>query len=145
MRILVLSDSHRREVEINPKRYDYVIHCGDYGSRIPPQGVLFVRGNCDKEGPKELCEEIGGRRVYITHGNLYQVKYGYDRLCYRAMELGAGICFFGHTHRPDMFIHENIVFINPGAYQDGYYVLIDDNSIGFYLDKKCYKKFDFKW
>lgn len=145
MKILVLSDSHSKVVTMDTTEYDYIIHCGDYGCSKLKKEVLYVRGNCDLDGPKEICTEIENRKVYITHGDLYRVKFGYDRLRYRALELKANLCFFGHTHRADMFIMDDIIFINPGAYQNGYYVIIDEESIGFYLDKKCYKKFEFKW
>lgn len=89
--------------------------------------------------------ELFQRKVLLTHGDLYRVKYGYDRLIYRALEVHAELCFFGHTHRADMFVSDGIVFLNPGAFQDGYYVEIDETHISFYKDKRCYKKFEFKW
>lgn len=143
MRILVLSDSHLAEL---PEflGYDEIVHCGDYG-RSKMRHIRYVRGNCDMHGEKELCLELFERRVWITHGDLYGVKYGYDRLIYRALEIKAEICFFGHTHRPDMFVIDKVIFLNPGAFKDGYYVEIDEDCILFYKDKRCYKKFEFKW
>ena len=53
--------------------------------------------------------------------------------------------FFGHTHRADMFVIDDIVFINPGTYQYGEYVIIDDNYIYFYENDKRIKKYEFRW
>ena len=144
MKILVLSDSHFRPMEMDWKAYDYVIHCGDFGNQ-EVSDFLFVRGNCDFKGEKTKKVKIKNKTIFITHGDLFQVKYGYDRLSYKAQEEHADLCFFGHTHRADMFMIENIVFINPGAYQDGYYAIINDTSIQFYLNGECYKKFKYKW
>lgn len=143
MKILVLSDNHSASLPAF-EGYDRVIHCGDYG-RYEPRGSLYVRGNCDIHGEKELSAEVLGRNVWITHGDLYGVKNGYDRLIYRALEVRADICFFGHTHRPDMFISDSVVFLNPGAYKDGFYAEIDGEYIAFYRDGRRYKKFEFKW
>lgn len=145
MKILVLSDSHLHEIKHNFNDYDYVIHCGDFGRLKDSNNLFYVRGNCDFKGEKEILTHIGNRDIYITHGDLYNVKYGYDKIRYKALEKECSICFFGHTHRADMFIIDNVIFINPGAYQDGYYVVITDTNISFYLENTCYKEFDFKW
>ncbi len=148
MKILILSDNHMRTIDIDLNRYDYVIHCGDYGNSytvLKESNALFVRGNCDFEGPKQIITDINNKNVLITHGDLYNVKYQYNSLIYKAIEAKVNIVFFGHTHRADMFIEDNIVFINPGTYQCGDYVEIDDNNIYFYRDDNFFKKYDYRW
>ncbi len=124
--------------------FDYVIHCGDYGNSKLENGIV-VCGNCDIYGEKERMEMIAQRKVYVTHGDLYQVKYGYDRLCYRAMEVGADVCLFGHTHRSDCFYENGILFLNAGAYENGEYAIIEDKEITFYCRDKKVKKIQFEW
>jgi len=148
MKILILSDSHYRNLDIDISKYDYVIHCGDYGDNyefLEMNNCLFVRGNCDYQGPKEIFTKILNRDVLILHGDYYNVKNTYNSLVYKGIERKANFVFFGHTHRMDMFIEDNIVFINPGSYQDGNYVIIDDNNIKFYCDKKLLKSFEYRW
>lgn len=149
MRILILSDNHSRSIELDLSKYDYVIHCGDYGSFYDyvknDSKVLIVRGNCDFEGNKEIFTNIKDRNVLVVHGDLYNVKSHYNTLIYKALSMNANMVFFGHTHRADMFIIENIVFINPGSYQYGEYVEIDDNNIIFYSNDKVFKKYEFRW
>ena len=149
MRILILSDNHRVNIDIDFNKYDYVIHCGDFGDCYDylanKDNVLFVRGNCDSDGVKEIFRNISGRNVLVLHGDLYNVKSHYNSLVYKAISRGANIVFFGHTHRADMFVIDDIVFINPGSFQDGSYVEIDDNNIIFYRDMKKYKKYEFRW
>ena len=148
MKILILSDNHSRRIDFNLNEYDYVIHCGDYGdedSILDGCGALYVRGNCDYRGPKEILTNILGKNVLITHGDLYNVKYHYNSLVYKALEKKCDFVFFGHTHRADMFIEDNIIFINPGSYQNGFYVLISDDRIDFYRYDEIYKSFDYRW
>lgn len=135
MKILVISDSHNNSLDnINFKSYDYIIHCGDYGKGLNiliNNNVLFVKGNCDDFGDEELIININNKKIYINHGNSYNVKYSYDRLIYRALELNADIVLFGHTHNQIIFYEENILFINPGNYPM-YYVELNDNDIILY-------------
>lgn len=145
MKILVLSDSHNKKIGLDFKSYDCVIHCGDYGQSNFENSIFYVRGNCDFRGIKERVERIFGKKVLITHGDLYQVKYGLDKIVYRALELQCDVCFFGHTHCADVFVESKILFLNPGAYKDGYYACIDENKISLYKDGACYKILEYKW
>lgn len=145
MKILILSDTHSSDVTLDLSSFDYVFHCGDLGVFKNLDKVLYVRGNCDFKGPKELEFKINNKLFYITHGDLYNVKEDYNRLFYRAKELKADVVLFGHTHRCARFEMENILFINPGAYEDTFYVIINDNSLEYYMGERCYKKFEFKW
>ncbi|MBR6400508.1 MAG: metallophosphoesterase [Firmicutes bacterium] len=130
MRILVLSDTHRslnktvRLLHDIADDIDMVIHLGDNTEdaafiknnyQLP---VLNVAGNCDFDAsvPDDRLEQIGGKTVFMTHGHRYGVKYGSaDDLVYRALELGADICLFGHTHTPFLQVIRGIVVMNPGS------------------------------
>ncbi len=135
MKILIISDSHNNSLDnINFKSYDYIIHCGDYGkslNTIIKNNIIFVKGNCDNFGNNESIIYINDKKIYINHGNDYNVKYSYERLIYRALELNANIVLFGHTHKQIVFYEENILFINPGNYPS-YYVELNDNDIILY-------------
>lgn len=77
----------------------------------------IVIGNCDFAGnyPPEIVFPAGGMRILMTHGHLYNVKSGYQRLAYRAEELQAGAVIFGHTHIPEYTQINGIWLINPGS------------------------------
>ena len=150
MKILVLSDSHSRYLEdIHFEDYDYVFHCGDYGRSKEllerTNNLYFVAGNCDWANNKEVLVDIFNKKVYMTHGDLYHVKMHVNSLIYKALENKANICLYGHTHQQALFIRDNILFINPGAYEDGSYVIIDDNCVSFYYNDVLKRKFDYKW
>ena len=57
--------------------------------------------------------EIQNKKILLTHGHRYRVKYGYDRLLSRAKEISADIVVFGHTHVPENTYIDNILLFNP--------------------------------
>ncbi len=147
MRILVLSDSHYTSLKnIDFKSYDAVIHCGDYGFQkelLIQNQVQFVRGNCDDYGLKHLVLELFGRKAFVTHGDIENVKYGLDRLVYRAMEYEVSVCFYGHTHQQKAFIEKDILFLNPGSFPKSY-AEITEEAILLHNDEEVVT-LDFKW
>lgn len=130
MRILVTSDTHRNlsalyaVINSIEGMLDAVIHCGDMTDdaaalrrRYPKLKLFNVKGNCDYDVnvPSEEVFVLGGKRIFATHGHMYGVNWGIDRLCYRAAELGADICLYGHTHIPLVENYNGITIMNPGS------------------------------
>ncbi len=125
MKIYVLSDSHN-SLLFAPflekcQNADMVIHCGD-GQRdvedlksVLTCPVYAVKGNCDILGKREEIIDIEGHRIFVTHGDMYGVKYSHSGLVLKAKELNADIVLYGHSHVPDISYHENIWLINPGS------------------------------
>ena len=144
MRILVLSDNHSRDIDFNFNEFNYVIHSGDR-ARFDADGILMVKGNCDFRGEKIINTIIEGKKVLITHGDLYGVKEGLMRLSLLALEKEVDYVFYGHTHCPAYFEYRGIKFINPGAYLDGRYVIINNEKIVFYREKMIEKTVENKW
>ena len=145
MRILILSDSHRRYFKLKFSDFDYVIHAGDRGDyEFSEPNVYYVRGNCDILGRDELNIELNNKRFFITHGHLYNVKYKMDNLVYRAMEQKVDIAIYGHTHYQEIFREKKILFINPGAYENGDYVILNDNDIEIYQNDKLKGKIKYE-
>ena len=145
MRILVLSDSHSTNIKIDFSSFDYVFHCGDRGFSKLSDDVIYVKGNCDFAGDNEKLIEINGKKIFITHGNIYNVKYNYMNLYYKALELKADIVLFGHTHKQIVFSENNILFLNPGAYENGCYAIINDTNIELYEKNMIKEIIDFRW
>ncbi|MGN0454095.1 MAG: metallophosphoesterase [Ruminococcus sp.] len=129
MRILVISDTHgdfyslQKAVEMQRKA-EVIIHCGDGEGQAeklreyyPEKAVYAVRGNCDRCSDLPATEEITieGKKIFITHGHLYNVKLTYSNIFYAAKEKGADIVCFGHTHIPLEEFHEGTHFLNPGS------------------------------
>jgi len=128
--ILIFSDSHRvisnmRDV-VNKLGSDIecILHLGDLCSdaralaaSFPDIKIIGVKGNCDFEldVPNEKLEQIHGKTVFLTHGHTYGVKNSYQSIITAARARNADICLFGHTHLPDIFYSDNILFLNPGS------------------------------
>ena len=130
-RIMVISDTHHRLEHItkvldNIQQFDMIIHLGDNVADAknlerlyPDKEVVAVQGNTDMPTPYasvEIFREIEGVSILMTHGHLYGVKTGTDRIFYRGKELGAKAVLFGHTHIPLCVKEEEIYLLNPGGH-----------------------------
>ncbi|MFZ5632610.1 MAG: YfcE family phosphodiesterase [Bacillota bacterium] len=109
---------------------DLLIHAGDHyrdaakiaaAVNVPVHAVV---GNCDSrtEGPEEKILQLDGVTVFITHGHRYNVKISIYGLYNRAVELGAGVVVYGHTHvagygvtRISGYAYRGLLIINPGS------------------------------
>lgn len=131
MKLLILSDSHgdfytlKKAVSAYGKNADVIIHCGD-ATRNEPEwlqyncansSIVCVKGNCDMGSMLREIEfmNLNGVKIMITHGHLFNVKYGLLNLYYKAKENNCDIAFFGHTHNPTYQILDDVSLINPGA------------------------------
>lgn len=126
--VIVISDSHGNRTAIDKlfpvfEECDYIIHLGDLSSdglyikKAFGDKVWLLNGNCDvmKLGQDELTLEIEGVKLFACHGDRYGVKYGYDRLAYRAEEMGCNVALFGHTHQAVEFLIDGVTLFNPGT------------------------------
>ncbi|MCL6479004.1 MAG: metallophosphoesterase [Peptococcaceae bacterium] len=109
---------------------DLLIHAGDHyrdaaeiaaAVNVPVHAVV---GNCDSrtEGPEEKILHLDGVTVFITHGHRYNVKISIYGLYNRALELGAGVVVYGHTHVAGYGVAsvsgcagKELLIINPGS------------------------------
>ena len=130
MKIVVMSDTHGN-VQLAVKalrqngKVDRLIHLGDHyrdavaiavGTRLH---VDAVSGNTDISSEpwadREKILELDGVRILITHGDIYKVKHGIDRLLEKAIEEDVQAVLFGHTHIAMKQRVGNILFLNPGC------------------------------
>ncbi len=128
MKILVFSDSHKTIGNmydaIEAERPDRVFHLGDHirdaqdlAYAFTTLDILYVPGNCDyafDASPNALIE-LGGVRIFLTHGHLFGVKSGLNRLESEARRLGADLALFGHTHRAHCEEKNGLHLVNPGS------------------------------
>lgn len=146
MRILVASDTHgnfallRCAVTEQPTAAA-LIHLGD-GERdvqqlrfeFPELDVYQVRGNCDYNSkvPDKLEITLAQKKIFITHGHLYNVKSSLYSIYSAGRELGTDIVLFGHTHLPTTIYQDGIYMMNPGSLK-GYnasYGIVDITNAG---------------
>lgn len=128
MRILIVSDTHRSlrnfdEVIEREKEIDMLLHLGDvegdddYIEAVMNCPVHIVGGNNDffSQLPNEIEIRIGKHKVFLTHGHGYYVSMDTRRLKQAARARGADIVMYGHTHRPDIDLEDDVKVINPGS------------------------------
>lgn len=130
MRILVVSDTHGdfntlRKVVTAHQEADVIVHCGD-GSRdvdrlrdiFPEKNIINVRGNCDLGANDVSLIEIfmvQGKKIMVTHGHLFDVKYGLNRIIYEAKDTNVDVVLFGHTHNAVADYEDGLFILNPGS------------------------------
>ncbi len=118
MELLIVSDSHGRveniqaAIERQVKAPDAVLFLGD-GARDLDRLFLCdiplwaVRGNCDWSSSDyadktERLLYFEGHTILMTHGHEWGVKGGLGALVAHAVDVGADIVLFGHTHTPTL-------------------------------------------
>lgn len=151
MKYLVVSDNHgnREVLETLFNHYrqsvDVMIHCGD--SELSAQdslweGVEKVTGNCDYDSgyPKTLTIETPLDRIFVTHGHLYDVRFGLQTLSFKVAEEHADLVLFGHTHQiaceqvgPTLFLNPGSIEQPRGSIQEKSYCIIESTTEAFHV------------
>lgn len=148
MKILILSDSHQKAnfLDFIDQFPQYLVIClGDYcipDTFLKERNVLFIKGNCDYgTGPRYKMINVKNKKFLFTHGHAYQVKINLNALFKEAVQQDCDFCLFGHTHIPFYTYKKGIHFINPGAFYEGSYVIIEDMRVSFYKNKTKIKEY----
>lgn len=123
-KVLILSDSHGKndimEYVINKEKPDYIIHCGDhclnnndYLNRIFD---IYVQGNNDYIGEREILKNIEGLIFLVLHGDEFNVYSNeLSGLIRYGKNVGADIILYGHSHVENYYKEDDIILINPGS------------------------------
>lgn len=149
MRILVVSDSHKRSDILEKILYSQpeakvVFFLGDCANDIEDMEYIFpdkkfyiLSGNCDYNSlyPSTAVATVCGKKILYTHGHTLSVKYGTERLLEVAKQNGCQIALYGHTHVSNIVYEDGIYLVNPGSCSKGRdfhesYAVIDIESNG---------------
>lgn len=128
MKILIISDTHGNHKNLDKvlereKGIDMLLHMGDveegdtYLEAVLDCPIHIVAGNNDFYSylPREKELQLGTYQIWMTHGHTYYVSMNTRRLKQAARERKKDIVMYGHTHRPDIDIEEDLIVINPGS------------------------------
>ena len=128
MKVLIVSDTHGHEGNLEKVLgkvgdIQHLIHLGDveghedYIEAISGCPVHIVAGNNDffSELPREEELWLEDYHALLTHGHYYCVSMGTSRLEEEARARGFQIVMYGHTHRPELKIEEDLTVLNPGS------------------------------
>ncbi len=127
MKILVLSDSHGREMNMYDAVYrekpDMIIHCGD-GEGCEDElkdfaecPVEIVKGNNDfgSNLPDFRVITVEGHTIFVAHGHrFHSMRLEYE-LAQTAKQKGAELALFGHIHVPVLREVDGVMVANPGS------------------------------
>ena len=127
-KVLVISDTHGRTDNLDKilplvQPIDQLIHLGDVGKDTDYIEVVagcaccFVAGNNDfySELPRERVIKLNGVPIFLTHGHYHYVNARKDFIRSAAVQRGAKIALFGHTHVPYLEEEGGILVANPGS------------------------------
>ena len=127
-KVLVISDTHGRTKYLEKilpmvQPIDQLLHLGDVGNDVDYIEVIaecpccFVAGNNDyySDLPRERLIKLNGVPVFLTHGHYYYVNSRKDFVRSAAVQRGAKIALFGHTHVPYLEEDDTILVANPGS------------------------------
>lgn len=113
--------------------------------------ILCNRGNCDAEVDQMVlefpimadynCLDINNRKMYFTHGHVYNDK--------KLPPVNKGdVVVLGHTHIPRCEIVNDVLIVNPGSVsipkedsQNSYIIYEDNRFIWMNIDGKEYKNY----
>lgn len=128
MKILVMSDTHGHRANIEKALLkfsdaDCIIHLGDYVrdaeyiKKLTDKVVYSLKGNCDisDTAKQELVLNIDGKKILALHGHQQSVKTSLLPLGLYAIQKGADLVLFGHTHIPVEELYANMILYNPGS------------------------------
>ena len=127
MKVLIVSDTHGRHAGIEEAiqrefPFQRLIHLGDaegyedYIADLAECPIDIVSGNNDffSDLPDEKIVFIDDFRALITHGHMYGVSMGYQRIWEEGLERGVDAVMFGHTHRPMLEEDEDLILLKSG-------------------------------
>ncbi len=78
--------------------------------------TVCVRGNMDwLDLPEHETIDVGGIRIGLIHGTGIYPRGDIHQLDEYADRMGANILVHGHTHRLDVLLYNNRLFLNPGT------------------------------
>ncbi len=105
-------------------KIDLWLHAGDYVAdaveleNITGIKVIKVAGNGDwmcPDIPEDEYIYAAGKKIWLTHGHKYQVKWGIATLQEITADNKADIVIYGHSH---IYMEQRIkeqLFLNPGS------------------------------
>ncbi len=143
MKVCVISDSHgnRKNLEILLKEnyFDYVFFLGDGLSDLRNLDNLQIKkvcGNCDLFSNEPITQTffLENKKILLTHGHTFKVKINNELLIDYAKKNNVNLVLYGHTHKQNMQTVNGIVFLNPGAFKENKYAVINIDKKGIGID-----------
>lgn len=134
MKIIFFSDVHKdidtlKELLNKEQGIYYCLGDSEISKEVlEDYNVISVRGNCDTDNfADNLVVNINNKKILLTHGHLYNVKFTLNNLYFYAKSINSDIVVFGHTHMVTK-IEDDINMYNPGSLRDSKSYLVYENN-----------------
>ncbi len=117
----VISDTHgllRPEAVDFLNGCDFIVHAGDIGNEnvlLKLQSIAptyAIRGNTDKG---YWARELSDKDVLKIEGRLFYLIHNIQDLDLDPVAAEFDAVLFGHTHRPERFEKDGVLYFNPGS------------------------------
>ena len=126
---------------LTPNKVQHVLCLGNIGNKESYDWLKSlsndfhsVKGDFDDgEAPDKKSVKIGDFNIGLIHGHQVLPLGDIESLANIQRSLGCDILLYGHTHKTDLKVKENILYINPGSISGAFSPLIEDTIPSFIL------------
>ena len=126
---------------LTPNKVQHVLCLGNIGNRESYDWLKSlsndfhsVKGDFDEgDIPEKKCVHIGDFNIGLIHGHQVLPWGDLESLTNIQRSLGCDILLSGHTHKTNIKVKENKLYINPGSISGAFSPLIEDTIPSFIL------------
>ena len=126
---------------LTPNKVQHVLCLGNIGNQETydwlkslSKDFHIVKGDFDQEeAPEKKVIQIGDFNIGLIHGHQVLPWGDLDSLGMVQRSLGCDIMISGHTHKTNVLVKDNILYINPGSFTGAFSPLIEDTIPSFIL------------
>ena len=126
---------------LTPNKVQHVLCLGNIGNQETydwlkslSKDFHIVKGDFDQEeAPEKKVIQIGDFNIGLIHGHQVLPWGDLDSLGMIQRSLGCDIMISGHTHKTNVLVKDNILYINPGSFTGAFSPLIEDTIPSFIL------------
>jgi vacuolar protein sorting-associated protein 29 len=126
---------------LTPNKVQHVLCLGNIGNQETydwlkslSKDFHIVKGDFDQDdAPEKKMIQIGDFNIGLIHGHQILPWGDLESLGMVQRSLGCDILISGHTHKTNVEVKDNILYINPGSFSGAFSPLIEDTIPSFIL------------
>ena len=126
---------------LTPNKVQHVLCLGNIGNQETydwlkslSKDFHIVKGDFDQDdAPEKKMIQIGDFNIGLIHGHQVLPWGDLESLGMVQRSLGCDILISGHTHKTNVVVKDNILYINPGSFSGAFSPLIEDTIPSFVL------------
>jgi len=126
---------------LTPNKVQHVLCLGNIGNQETydwlkslSKDFHIVKGDFDQDdAPEKKMIQIGDFNIGLIHGHQVLPWGDLESLGMVQRSLGCDILISGHTHKTNVIVKDNILYINPGSFSGAFSPLIEDTIPSFVL------------